>query len=307
VELAGPTPAPTPVPTPEVSLCDALPIEALNERTGLGFDEASGDAAYCGYISSDGEPGFHSVTVSMAELALDNYLAWLPDMTETSVADLRALEGLGQLIVELPGGYYTLSVSGWLDATDETAILTDAQLRQLVVELLLPVVTVPEPTISFEDQVDLEALEAFLEDPDSTLAFEQGPTLAKPLCEYVDLDAVNALGILEYDTVNGFFDEICSLSQSDFTAGYSEISMLQDGLGIENVRGFYADAVEVEVAGRPGLLSEIELRVETSAGPLNFSAFLPDDARQAGLEPGDILVPVAELVVTAIEAEAAVE
>ena len=44
LELAGPAPEPTPEPMPEISLCESLTIEALNERTALGFDEASGDS-----------------------------------------------------------------------------------------------------------------------------------------------------------------------------------------------------------------------------------------------------------------------
>jgi|GEM_PF-4179644 len=301
-ELVGPTPPPTPEPTPEVSLCESLPMEVLNEQTGLGFDEATGDSAYCGYTSTDGEPGFHTVIVSLTEAALDDFLLWLPDLEETTVADQRALQGGGQLIVELPGGAYSLSVSGWLDAADESATATDDEMRRLVMELLLPNLAVPEPTVSAEEAFDLEALEAFLEDPSSGLP-EAGPTLTRPMCEYIDLDAINALGILEYDTTTSFFDEMCSASQSDFTAGYSEISIFGDVFSIEDVRASYPDGIDITVAGLPGFDSGQDVRVWTSAGPITFAAILPDSAVEAGLVPADIAIPVAELVVAAIEAD----
>ena len=157
----------------------------------------------------------------MAELALDDYLLWLPDMEETTVAGQRALEGLSQLIVELPGGAFTLTVSGWLDTGDENVTLSDEEMLQLVAELALPNLIVPEATLQVEQEIDLEELQAFLDDP-TTLELEEAPMPPRPMCEYIDLDAVNGLGILEYDTLNSFFDEICSISQADFSKGYSD-------------------------------------------------------------------------------------
>ena len=304
LELAGPTAEPTPVPTPQISLCEVVTLDVLNERTGLGFDEASGDAAYCGYTSTDGEPGFHYVATSLAEWSLDDYLTWVPNLAETSVGDQRALTDGSQLLVELPGGAYTLSVAGFIDPGDETASLSSDELLRLVAELMLPGITVPEPTISSEEQVDLEALQAFLEDPDSAAVADAGPALPRPMCEYLDLDAINALAILEYDTANSYFEAHCSLAQSDSASGYSELSAMQDGLSIEDVRSWYEDGTDVTVAGLPGFLTNQDLRVETSAGSVTFTALLPNDALEAGLQPSDILLPVAELVVAAIEAEA---
>ncbi len=307
LELVGPTPPPTPEPTPEMALCESLSLDALNELTGLGFDEVSGDSAYCGFASTDGEPGFHSLAVSLIETALDDYTAWLPEMEETSVSELRALEDASQLLIELPGGAYTLSVAGFLDSGDEETSLTDESLRRLVAETLLPTITVPEPTFSRDDQVDLGELEDLLSDPGSALTEGTASLLPKPMCEYLDLDAVNALGIVDFDSANSFWEEHCSLSRSDLSEGYAEVSAMVDVFTLDDVRGFFPDGVETTLLGLPAFDSGTDLRVETRAGVITFAAILSDAAAGNRVEPRDLLIAVAELVVPAIEADTAGE
>jgi hypothetical protein len=301
VELAGPTPGPTPVPTPEISLCEALTLEELNAATGLGFDEASGDSSYCGYSSFDGEPGFHNVSTSLLELSLEDYATWIPELEEATVADLRALVTANQLVVELPGAAYLLTVSGFVDNADESATLTTPEALRLVAEMALPGITAPTPT-STED-IDAEAPAESLEDPEPALLQDDYPALAGAMCDYLDLDAVNGLGLLAFDTENSFYDEHCWLSQQDLAGGYSELSAMLDIFGIAEMRDAAPGGTDLTVAGRPAYLSELGLQVETSAGPVAFSALLGNEVLDAGLTAADLMVPVAELVVTALEAE----
>ncbi len=301
--LVGPTPPPTPEPTPEVSLCESLPLDELNELTGLGFDEAEGDSAYCSYVSSDGVPGYHMVTATLIDLPLDDYAAWLPDAQEAEVGELRAATVPGSLLVELPGGTHTLMIGGFLDPADEDLELTIEQLLVLLAERLAPAIEVPASGAGNEADLDLEGLEALIKDADGPLAESDAAALPRAMCEYLDIDAVNALGIIEVDTANSFFHEHCWLSPSDPAAGYVEISALVDGLTIEDVRGWYAEGVDTTVAGMPAFAADDDVRVETSVGGINFNAVLPEAAIAAGHQSMDLLMPVAEMVVAAIEAD----
>lgn len=298
--IVGPAPEPTPQPTPQVSLCEALSVDALNAQTGLGFDDAQGDAYYCSYDQIDGEPGWHNVTLSLAELALDDYRLWLPDAEETTVAGQPALVDVGQIIVELPGGAWTLTASGWVDTADETTTLETGELQRLAAEAVVPNVTVPEATFSDVEAVDLEALQAAI-DTDTGLA-DGGSSLGRPLCDYVDLDAINALGIIEFDEAGGLYEGMCTVSRTDPVSGYAALTMLADSAGIEEIRGLYDDGTDIDVAGRPGFIGGPDLYIETSAGPIAFYPDLPDEAVLEGMDPSELTVPVAELIVAAIEA-----
>jgi hypothetical protein len=161
-------------------------------------------------------------------------------------------------------------------------------------------VTVPESAFSDAEEVDLEALQAAL-DADAGLT-ESGSSLSRPLCDFVDLDAINALGIIEYDEVGGLYDGMCAVSQSDPEAGYSTLTMIADSAGIDAIRVVYDDGADIDVAGRPGFIGGADLYVETSVGPIAFYPALPDEAILEGMDPSEITVPVAELVVAAIEA-----
>jgi hypothetical protein len=241
---------------------------------------------YCGYYSTDGEPGFHGVTIGLNEIRLEDYGALLPDTTETTVADAPALEMPGQLLVELPGGAFVLTVAGILDPADESTDMTGAEMLRKVAELALPLVVPPEPTVSLG------------EGSDETGTAEQASATAlpRPMCEYLALEAINGLDLGQWESSNSFLDEQCWLT----TAEGDEVSAFLDGIGIDEVRSFYSDGEDLTVAGMPAFLAATDLRVETSAGPVGFSAFL----LASGMEPRDVLIPVAELVVSAIEADA---
>jgi hypothetical protein len=301
--LVGPTPAPTPEPTPEISLCETLPLAEINELTGLGLDEAEGDPLYCNYTSSDGEPGYHVATVTIIEMPLDEYAAWLPDPVETSVGDLRAVAATGSLLVELPGGTHTLMVGGFVDPADEGAELTQEDLLSLLAERLAPAIDVPAPTVPAGQDFDLQGLEALIDENDGSS--DELEPLPRPMCEYFDLDAVNRLGIIEVDVANSFFDGHCWLTSSDLMDGRGEVSAILDGLTIDDVRDWYEDGLDLTVAGRPAFAGDVDLRVETSAGGVNFSATLPEEALEAGWVASDVTIPLAELVVAAIEADLA--
>jgi hypothetical protein len=97
------------------------------------------------------------------------------------------------------------------------------------------------------------------------------------------------------------FDGMCGVTQTDFAKGFTTLTMLSGFVGIDDVRVYYPDGIDATVAGLPAFIVGPDLYVETSAGPITFSAVLSDDAAASGMDPDDITVPVAELVVAAIE------
>jgi hypothetical protein len=191
--------------------------------------------------------------------------------------------------VELPGGTHSLQIGGFVDPGSlESAPSTEELLRTLA-ELVAPWIGTPEPSgASLGGPTTGEA------DPFSS----ESPELPRPLCEYLDLEAVNALGLVTFESESSFYEEQCYLS----APGPIEVSVLADGIPIDAVRGLYGEDEDITVAGRPALLSPYDLRVETSAGTIDFTAFMTQDA---GLAMDDLLLPVAELVTAAIEADLA--
>ena len=87
----------------------------------------------------------------------------------------------------------------------------------LAAGIALPRLEVPEPTQAFAFEPDDP--DPFAAD-DGTLGFDAPAGPPGPMCDYVDLEAINALGILEYAEASSSFDELCSLSQLDFEKGF---------------------------------------------------------------------------------------
>ena len=116
------------MPTPEISLCEALAVDALNALTGMGLDGAQGDSSYCSYDQIDGEPGWHGVQLSLSEISLEEYAGILPDGEEVTIGELPALVYDYQTIIGLPGDAWTLSVSGFVDDADDSVELTTAEI-----------------------------------------------------------------------------------------------------------------------------------------------------------------------------------
>ncbi|MEA2026019.1 MAG: hypothetical protein U9O18_04950, partial [Chloroflexota bacterium] len=196
-----------------------------------------------------------------------------------------------------------------LDGSDPGVTLTSAEIAMLMAERLLPdipAVDEADATTAEVGSTDLDtdealaALEALLDDLDTDTVTRP---LAQPLCDYIDLDAINALGILEYSEVSELYPEMCSLTQADLERGFHTLTVLTDALSVEDVRAYLPDGSDVTVAGLPGYLAGADLYVETEAGPIAFMPILPDDAIAAGMQPSDITVPVAELVIAAIAAD----
>lgn len=285
-----PTPEPAPEPTPEVSLCETLPLETLNELTGLGFDDASGSVDYCNYFSLDGEPGFHSLSLTLSPLELDAYRVWMTDVTELEIEGLPAISGLSQLIIELPGGSWTLNVAAAVDPADAAATLTTDELALSVAELVLPTIDVPPPVDTFDLGTGLP---------------EAPPELPRPMCELLELDAVNALGALEYDLVTEVSHGSCAMFSSDFSDGYSQLAAYQDiYAGIEDQRAYFPEGQDIEVAGRVAFVAGPNLWFESDYGTIALQLVLPDSAVADGLDPTATMVAIAEMIQAGLEAGA---
>ena len=119
------------------------------------------------------------------------------------------------------------------------------------------------------------------------------------MCEYVDLEAINALGILEYDEVSGLLrrDVRASASSTSRRATARCWSSWTRSRIDDSARSTLMAPTSGWAACRPTSAA----RTCRSRPPIRahstFSVTLPDD----GLEPREITVPVAELVVAAIE------
>lgn len=141
---ATPEPAPTPEPTPSVSLCEALPLAELNERSGLGLDEiADSGPTSCTYTSPDGDPGFHTVTASTLTGGLEFYRMILPDAEDSTVAGQPAfvgdqgIPGAYAVVVGLPGDEEVLDVRVFFDTGADEPPMTAEEVALLVAERML--------------------------------------------------------------------------------------------------------------------------------------------------------------------------
>ena len=153
---------------------------------------------------------------------------------------------------------------------------------------MLPGLTVPEPTN--------QGYEAD--------AFADAPSLPRAVCDYIDFDAVNALGVVEYSDTSGFGD-FCTLSQLDFEQGFHSLTVFVEAVTLDEARTWLPDAEELSIEGYPALYAQSLLYVGMPDGTVTFSVALPEAATQAGVEPTDILVPVAEMVMAAVVADTA--
>jgi hypothetical protein len=268
--IAGPMPPPTPEPTPEVSLCETLSLEEINELTGLGFDAATGNPGSCYYEQLDGEPGFHVATFTLVDLPMDDYAGFLPDLEETAIGELRAAAMEGTLLVDLPGGTHTLQVGGFVDAADESAALTSEELLRVIAERVAPAIVLPEAAA--ETAADTAA----------------GPSL----CDVVDLDVLNETTGLGLDAMSGS-DDSCELMSTDGVPGGHYVIAVRNEVGLDAYRsmGAFEDG---SVAGRPALIGEGWVVVESLDGSQVLDVVV-------GLDAGD-----SSLALTETEAAAAV-
>ncbi len=138
--IATPAPEPTPEPTPEVPLCEGFGLDELNGLTGLGFDQADGDAYSCQFLSIGGERGFHFAYVYASEGDLESYASWLPDYEEATIAGLPALVTEQQTVIELPDGR-VLDITVGLDAADESVTISASEVAVAIAERLVPSLT----------------------------------------------------------------------------------------------------------------------------------------------------------------------
>lgn len=260
--ILGPPPSPTPEPTPEASLCETLPLDELNELTGLGFDAASGDPSSCYYEQLDGEPGFHVATFTLVDLPMDEFASFLPDLEETAVGELRAMAGEGALLVDLPGGTHTLQVGGFIDATDDSATMTSEELLRVIAERVAPAIVLPEPAAS--------------------------------LCDVVSLDALNEATGLGFDTASGA-DDSCELVSTDGEPGGHYVIAVRNEIGLDAYRAM-ASFEEGDVAGLPALFSEGWLVVELPGGRhvLDVAVGLDDSDASLTMTEAEAAVAVAE-------------
>jgi len=138
LELAGPPPEPTPEPTPEISLCESLPLDELNDISGLAFDDADGGPTYCTYSVTQSEDAFHSVSLSLDELELEFFKSIFEGGEEVTVGGQPGYQMDAQLWVELPDGERVLSVTAFLFSLSSETEFDGPGLALQIAEAVLP-------------------------------------------------------------------------------------------------------------------------------------------------------------------------
>jgi len=126
LELAGPPPEPTPEPTPEISLCESLPLDELNDISGLAFDDADGGPTYCTYSVTQSEDAFHSVSLSLDELELEFFKSIFEGGEEVTVGGQD-----GERVLSVTAFLFSLSSETEFDGPGLALQIAEAVLPEL--------------------------------------------------------------------------------------------------------------------------------------------------------------------------------
>ena len=184
-----------------------------------------------------------------------------------------------QLFVEV--GNDVLQVITYLgeEPPAEVDVLTYAS---HIAELFIPVL----PELQAEEPLLMATPEA------------EGPSL----CDSLSLEAINALGAAQYDTVEGS-EGYCSYATSSTEGGFAFLTTSLDAsLTLEDLRTFLPDGEELTIAGRPAYALMGQLFVELDEGVLTVAAV---SVSADGSEIGDseaYAISVAEALIAALAA-----
>ena len=240
-----------------------------------------GEGDYCQWIGADDQDYF-SIDVSLIrDASLDEYAEADPTAQALTVGGLPAIGSSEQLYVAVDADL--LSVVPYLpDSPDPSA--DPIALATVVAELFIPrlgQLPVPDP-----DDIDLGLV------GDQALAD----------CSIIDLEALNALAPVQYDSVSGGAGA-CTFASSDLSAGSPFLSITLDpSTAIEDLSVIFPDGTEGDVDGNPSLAAADTLWVQLEHGLLTVSPIYAGSPDAADLDPYEYAADVARLVITALAA-----
>lgn len=264
------------------SLCDALSLDQLNGLSPLRFDDASGDSTYCAYTAIAPEGGIHIVGAGIDYLSVDDFKTFFPDGQDLEIEGQQAYAQGEQVWVQIDIAR-AFSVAAFIEDDPEAEDVDPLELALEVTRLALPAVL----------EMDLGPLPS-LDDPGTSGSDGGGPSI----CDYLDIEAVNALGSVTYDDVWDGTD-VCLLS-SDTGSGFSSLTVYREFISLDELKAEYPGGSSRTVAGAAAYSDGEVLWVATMDGPIAIAVVLDDVPELAGVDAIDHAAEVAALIVAAL-------
>jgi hypothetical protein len=262
-------------------LCGLVTVDQMSSLGVLEYDSSQGFETTCTYSLSSYEE-YHSATISLNEgYSIEDFAGVLGADEATSVAGNDAFRSSDQLLVQV--GDDVLQVALYLGEEPRPDVDALAHASQ-VAELFIPVVG-----------------ELQLEEPEVTVTPEpESPSL----CESLTVEAVNALGPMQYDQVEGS-EGYCSYTTTSTEGGFAYLSVsLDQALRLDDLKTLFPDGEDLSVSGRTAYAALGQLWIELDEGVLTIAGVSALDDGSPVVDPIEYAVSVAELVIATLAAEA---
>jgi hypothetical protein len=260
-------------------MCGIVTPDEIGAFSPIELVSNVGEGDFCQWIAAD-ENGYISIDVGLLrDTSLDDYREADPAAQELTVAGLPAIGSAGQLYVAVDGG--VLSVVPYLaDGPDPSA--DPIALAVDVAELVIPRLgQLPSPDV--DDQPASPSGVGALVD-----------------CGTIDLEALNALSPVHYDSVSGS-DGSCAFLSTDIEAGSPFLSVTFDTTSsIEDIDLLFPDGTEGEVDGHRSFAAVDILWVELDDGLLTVMPVFAGSPDAAGLDVYAYASDAARVVIAAI-------
>jgi hypothetical protein len=260
----------------DAGMCGLVTPDELGAIAPIALQSNNGEGDYCQWIGAD-DSGYFSVDVWLIrDATLEEYSEADPGAQVLTVGGDPAIGTGGQLYVAVDDGL--LFVSPYLDESpdpdaDPIAFATT------VAELFLPRLG------------DLPA-------PDQSDAGSGAGPLGD--CSIIDLEAIDALSPLQYDSVTAS-DGSCALISNDLAAGAPFLSISIDPSGtLDDMDVIFPDGVEGDVAGHPSFRAVDTLWVQLDEGLMTVTPVFAGSPAAADLDVYAYASDVAEVVIDAL-------
>jgi hypothetical protein len=265
----------------DAGMCGLVTPDEVAALSPMPIDSNVGEGDFCQWIGASAADYF-SIDVGLVRGAsLDEYRDADPTSRDLTVGGLPALASSGQVYVAVDTG--VLSVLPYVADSPDPG-LDPIALAASVAELFVPRLgQLPEI------------------DPDD---LAPGPDGGAPLfdCAVIDIEALNALSPLRYDSVSGGAGA-CTFASNDPAAGSPFLSVTLDpATAIEDLAVIFPDGTDGDVDGRPSFGAVDTLWVQLDDGLLAISPVYAGSPEAADLDPYAYAADVARVVIAALDA-----
>ena len=266
-------------------LCGLVTLDEVNATSTLVYDSSAGFEDQCSYFNSSIET-FFTLTATTLAGNLDSYASTEGGFEEVLVGDQRGLIADDILYSALADGG-TLVTSLFVDDAEALSLDLGLELdpRQAMIalaELIGPIATSDSTDEPGADDGSFEAL-----------------TSEGSLCELVDIDALNAIGPLQYDDVFDGGTDLCVYSATVPEQGFHTLSIFTEFFSLDELIEVYEGGAGADINGSPTYAFDGTLWVEVGDRVMAISPLFDDLAVDAGTDELGFAAQVAELVVAA--------